>query len=349
MENKNIRYVPRKISHHGGHSGYDLVFHELGIETAQSRLIMKITRWIPEFIAWRLRAMRPQPTGWTGLQAEAGAIPWVMGGKNRLCHFIYGEDTYFFTPLWKMKKNRVIATYHYPPQRLIERVSPAAVKTLDAVIIVSNIQREYFEQFIPEEKIFFIPHHVDTEFFTPPKNTRVYAGELRAVFAGNCLRDFDTLKELISFSEDRYNKLRFDLVIPQERIDMFAQYKNTVCHSGISDKELLEIYQSAHFGIMPMMDCTANNTVLEMMATGLPVIVSDVGGIRDYLDETGSIFVKKGDVDGFSNAIKEIENNTHICNVMGEYNRAKAEHNFSLPVVKDIFIKLYNDLINSIS
>ena len=57
----------------------------------------------------------------------------------------------------------------------------------------------------------------------------------------------------------------------------FVQHPNTRCHAGLSDEQLLALYQSADIGVMPVIDCTANNGLLEMMATGLPVVMTDIG------------------------------------------------------------------------
>jgi glycosyltransferase involved in cell wall biosynthesis len=40
--------------------------------------------------------------------------------------------------------------------------------------------------------------------------------------------------------------------------------------------------------IMPLHDATANNAVLEGMACGVPMVISDVGAVRDYVSPAGA-------------------------------------------------------------
>ena len=53
----------------------------------------------------------------------------------------------------------------------------------------------------------------------------------------------------------------------------------------------MRCYQQAKVFILPMRYCTANNSILEAMACGLPIITTDVGGARDYLDDNCSLFL----------------------------------------------------------
>ena len=341
-----VRYVPRKISHHGQHAGYDIIFDRLGLKKAYSPMFAKISQWIPEFFSWRLRQMRPQESGKLGLGAEVASIPWVFKGKGKICHFIYGEDTYFFTPLWKTKKNKIIATYHYPPERLCQRVSPGAVKSLDALVIVGTNQKAYFSKIISEDKVHFVPHHVDTDFFTPIE--KEYPNDVkRGIFVGNCMRDFETLLGGISKLELSRQQVHFDLILPEDKLAMFASLSNVTCHNKIEESDFLRLYQNADFGVMPMTDCTANNSVLEMMSCALPVIVSNVGGISDYLNSDGALFFEKKDVAGFASAIEAVlMMDDDRLKKMGAANRIRAVDEFSLDVISKRMALMYQSILN---
>jgi glycosyltransferase involved in cell wall biosynthesis len=329
---RQVRYVPRHISHHGNHSGYDALFRHIGLREARSPALAWIGSHIPKSLAWRIWNLRPQPTNQDGMSAELGAACWASAGSGRLCHFIYGEDTYFFTPLWRKSRNRMLATFHYPSALLSERVSPAAVRALDGVIVVGRNQREFFERLLPLDRVHFSPHHIDTDFFTPPPTPRpAGAPVVRAVFVGHMFRDFEVLASLIERTRGARTRWHFDLVIPLPRqYERFSRFPDTRCHVGLSDRQLLELYQAADVGLMPMTDGTANNGLLEMMATGLPVVSSDVGAIRDYVNTEGVALVPPRDPDAFTEAAWRLAANPELRSRQGRINREHAVSELSL-------------------
>ncbi len=331
---QQVRYVPRRIDHHAGHSGYDILFPHMGLKQARSPALAWIGGHLPKALAWRLWNMRPQGTNQVGLSAELGAARWARGGKHRLCHFIYGEDTFFYTPLWRSAHNIMLATFHFEPARLLQRVSPSAVKALDAVVVVGSNQRDYFERLLPADRIFVVPHHVDTDFFSPPTAPRPDAPPVvRAIFVGLGNRDFDTLSGLIERTSTNRIPIQFDLVLPSPSVyERFSRHPNTRCHAGLSDQQLLELYRGADIGVMPVIDCTANNGLLEMMATGLAVVVTDIGAVRDYVNHAGALLVPPNDPEVFANALQQLAADGLSRRRFGLANRQRAEAEFSLAI-----------------
>ena len=338
-----IGYVPRKISHHALHGGYDVVFSRLGLREARSPRVAWLAARLPEALNWRLREMRPQNTGQDSLIAELSAAPWILSKKGRLCHFIYGEDTFFFTPLWRRKGCKLVASYHYPPDKLRGAVSPAALRSLDGVILVASNQRETVEQLATTDKIFVIPHHIDCSFFAPEAGPAPDRPSL--VFAGAHLRDFDCLQAAWSEITAARKDVQLDLVAPPAFHARFADLPNVTCHSGIDDEALLGLYRKASLGLMPLLDCTAVNSVLEMMATGLPMVASDVGGVRDYLDEEGAALVPARDPNALAHAVLALLESPEALAAMAAHNRQAAIEKFSLPVIGKQLMSAYEEIL----
>ncbi|SFF94943.1 glycosyltransferase family 4 protein [Neptunomonas qingdaonensis] len=344
----NVSYVHRRIGHHASHSGYNTVFEALDLKKAHSKLMGRIIKWLPMALKWRLHLLRPQAVGDEGLIPELLALPTTRSKEPGICHFIYGEDTYFYTPTWKRNKQKIIATYHYPPQLLIERVSVPVVKTLDAVILMANNQKPYFQQYLSDDKIFVVQHHVDTDFFRPSKK-RPNNNNFRIVSVGGILRNMELLLSVVRELTHQLGdeKVFFDFLIPKEFNEIFKDFSNVVLHSRITDEELRTVYQNATIGFMPLEDCTANNAILEMMACGVSIVCSDVGGISDYIDTEGAVmFDPQQPLMHLVKNIVTLLNSPSKVKKMAAHNRDKAVTQFSIPRTAEKLLSVYAKIGN---
>ena len=68
--------------------------------------------------------------------------------------------------------------------------------------------------------------------------------------------------------------------------------KTTELVDDVTEEQLLKYYQSHALLFLPLIDGTANNTLLEAAACGLPIITSDVGAVRDYLDDKSAVILR---------------------------------------------------------
>ncbi len=349
IKSLNITIVHRRIGHHAKHSGYSSVYESMGIPHAEGGLLSKLAMMLPESIRWRLHTLRPQPVGDEGLIPELKAVSTTSSSSPGICHFIYGEDTYFYTPLWQHKNKKVIATFHYPPVRLNERVNRALLKRLHGVLLMSESQRSWFENYLPKEKIHVVHHQVNTNFFTPANTTDKYTNQnkIRIICLGGILRNMQLLKEVVTDLNAKLGdeNVEFDFLMPKKERAAFENISNVTIHSGITDEQLRSLYQNATLGFMPLIDCTANNAVLEMMACGIPVVCSNVGGISDYIDNEGSImFPAEISTNDLVTQIIELAGDPTRLTKMGQFNRDRAVEKFSLEATSEKLMALYKSL-----
>lgn len=82
-------------------------------------------------------------------------------------------------------------------------------------------------------------------------------------------------------------------------------------------------------------------SVMEAMASGLPVICSNIRGNTDLIDNLGSGLFNPHSVDSCKNAISETLKND--LNAIGKYNTEKIKC-FSVDAVKDAISKLYKEV-----
>ena len=138
------------------------------------------------------------------------------------------------------------------------------------------------------------------------------------------MRDWETLHRVIDICSDCDFDVEFDVVTAKDCFAYFTGCKNVRLHAGISEQELIRLYQSADALLLPVVDATANNAALESLACGTPVISTAVGGIPDYVDESAGWLFKEGDVTAIVELIREMSANREIAHSKRQGARAKS-------------------------
>ena len=120
----------------------------------------------------------------------------------------------------------------------------------------------------------------------------------------------------------------------------------------LSQAKLLELYASSHLFLHPS-EISANqdqegvpNSVLEAMATGLPVIATRHGGIPEAVDHgrTGLLVAEEDHV-GLANAMQEIIRSPGLLKQMGAHARSTVVDRFEQEVQIDHLESFYEEAI----
>jgi glycosyltransferase involved in cell wall biosynthesis len=212
---------------------------------------------------------------------------------------------------------------------------------------MSHSQRSWFEQYLPAEKIHVVHHHVNTDFFYPANEEIKSNGKFNIVSLGGILRDMPLLLNLVEQLTARLgaDNIKFNFLIPKNAREPFKNFPNVKLCGRISDEELRSLYHNATLGFMPLVDCTANNAVLEMMACGKAIVCSKAGGIGDYLDQQGALmFDQTIDAEQLVSDIIELLNNPQKREQMGTYNRQRALDEFSLEKTANKLSAVYHQV-----
>lgn len=324
----NVLLIRTHWAHWGAHSGinqfvkyvdperYAIREHLVPDGDRPSTLLNRLTRPV----------LRRTTTGlykFTDLWSEVKAARRVWY-ESDVVHYLDADHTAFLWPrLTRIRRARprIVASYHQPPEVLARTLPNHVARAMDVIIVVSPEQAEYFEAIVGPSPIRLIPHGVDTTFFRPsaaPKR----AGPLRCLTVGFWLRDFRALNivaERLSARDD----IRFDVVAPET--DGLEVRRNVTVHRGLSDDALRALYQDADILFLPLLRATANNALLEGLASGLPVVSTRLPSIETYLGEAEAILVERNDPDQLVSALVGLAADVDRRNRMAVSSRQRAE------------------------
>ena len=324
-----IRFEYTRYPHWSGRSGYIQFISQL--DSQRFRTLLHGASGGDADLAWfrpaaplLKRLIRRGGMPWyqlSDLKAEFFAFASCLAGRTDIVHFLDGEHSPLFLPrvLWLARffKTKTIVTFHQPPRIGRELVRGDLLRWIDHIVLVSPSQLPFFKEYVPEDRLHVILHGIDIEFFRPPDSRRD-TSVFRCITVGHWLRDWNILGQIASALPE----VRFDVVTGADT--GLGRFDNVHTHRGVPDEDLAELYRNADVLLLPLTDSTANNALLEGMASGLPVVATDLPALRAYLPE-GGVLVPDNSVEGFIEALQLLRQDIPARRAMGRSARARAE------------------------
>lgn len=277
-----------------------------------------------------------------GYNMELHPTVGVLGSK-RVGATVATLNSYHFLP------KSVSNTEPSLPERLYEllghpttgRLMMHAMKRIDAFVALSSAVRDlYVDHGLPAEKVEVIPNMLDPAFSVPdresePGTSLLYVGTLVAhKGVDDLVRALTKLPEEYSLTVVGDGPERGAL----ERLAADLGAADRVTFTGRIDYEdVAEAYATAdvfvHPGVWPE---PFPRTVLEAMKAALPVVSTDLGGMRDVVRQP-ELRCPPNDPAALAEAIRAATQKSGI----GERNREYVEENFTPDVVTDRIVDLY--------
>ena len=169
------------------------------------------------------------------------------------------------------------------------------IKTLeesDTVFVLSELAKETaIINGLSESKIDVIHHGqgVDTEYFKPRENVSD-EHEFKVLFVGHksLIKGVPYLLEAWKNLELKNSRL---IIAGEQDNDIIARYKKYISFEAIGSVNPLEYYQTSSIYVLPSLGDSFPRTQLEAMSCGLPVIVSEMTGACDIIENGKEGFI----------------------------------------------------------
>ena len=244
--------------------------------------------------------------------------------------------------------------------------SRRVIQDADAVICLNNQEYKSINEKSKSKNIFLIPNSVDTSFFSHPKKNN-----LREVYQINknkfiCLvsgridkqKNQLLLLEALKNLKLELNNLHIMLVGNITDDYYYSQLKHYITKHSLQNhvtiitdiqpesSQLLDFYLNANALILPSIHEPFGIVVLEAWASGLPVIVSEVAGICDMIEnEKDALIFKSNNLESLQKNIKQLVLNTPLQKVLIQNSKTKVLQ-FDTNNVNSQINSIYRQLLN---
>jgi glycosyltransferase involved in cell wall biosynthesis len=281
---------------------------------------------------------------------EYRLLRFFRASNTTSIHYLYPENTLFRGSQWA-SQNNLIVTWHQPlsyldqlPARFREQTRSILQKAA-AVVFLSSEARDQYEATFQLGNSLVIKHGVDTKFFRyrePSHSSSV----VNVITVGNWLRDHRYWAATVDLLLQRNESMHFKVLC---NVDSMHRYKSflrsdssriTFCN-GMSDFELRSFYHGADIAFLPLVDATANNSLLECMASGVPCVVSDLPSTREYAANT-ALHVSCSDIHQAADTVTQLANTPMLRARLASSARARAEQELDWRLIADQHRELYS-------
>lgn len=197
---------------------------------------------------------------------------------------------------------------------------------------------------VPESRTAVVPPGVDLSLWEPLARGAV-RGLPRLLFVGGnfARKGGDVLLDV--FRMRLRGRCELDLVTR----DPVPEEEGVRVHRGLSagSEPLLALYRSASAFVLPTRGDCFSIASLEAMATGLPVVVSNVGGIAEIVSPETGFLVEAGNGNELSSAVETLLADQEKRAALGRAGRRRVETKFSAELTSSRLLELLTEIAAS--
>ena len=206
---------------------------------------------------------------------------------------------------------------------------------------------------------------VDPDEFRPLRRVHDRHGELRVIAVGTLrwMKGYEYLLSAVSRLVERGIGVRVDILGGDARAgwrepSQMRRMEMTIedlglsgavhLHGRVSSAEVRRLLQRADVFVNSSVSEGLPTAMLEAMACGLPVVVSECGDVREAVRDgvEGFIFAPH-DTDAMVETLATLSSDSTLRARMGAAGRARAQGEFGLQQQIELFTSLYNRVLNA--
>jgi len=306
--------------------------------------------------------------------------------KNRFAHkklIVHTHSANFCLVVGVLSKFigcRTLHTFHSPIDRNFKHLEKFLTRT-DAVVFVSDEHKKLYEKYfyITNENIEIIPGLVDQEKYRPRdtrernkiKNDLIdklgkdHINDKIVLFIGRIVEEkgAEVLVRSVGEVKNSVNNIYVVLVGPHSRTwkekDFFNKLNlyvdknkldNNILFLGEGTEELIKkLYTISSFVVVPSIWEASGIVPFEAMASGKPVIVTKVGGLKSKIvDGKTGLLAESGNPSDLARKMIRLLKDEDLLNEMGINARKYVEKNHPISKMIKPYLEIYTRIQNEV-
>lgn len=264
-----------------------------------------------------------------------------------------------FVFLAKMFRKKVLLHVHsdfekfYKDSRINRYLITRVFNSVDLILVLSRSIKRCVEKYSDNKNIRILYNPVPTKEFAFLSNTRE-SGQRIVLFMGALVKEkgiYDLLRAIPKILQE-FNNVKFVLcgdgdLLKVKEISKIRGIEDKVdILDYVSDEQKIRILKSADIFILPSYHEGLPISVLEAMASGLPIISTQVGGVPDAVEDCANGFlIQPGDINAITERITTLLRDEQLCAEMGKRNVEKVTRLFDINVIIKQMVGEYEGLV----
>lgn len=254
-------------------------------------------------------------------------------------------------------------------ERIYSRIIGRKIfKIVDHIITLSSSDKQYVSSFgIDLDKIGILPNAIDSEeMFKLNQNFENFDsdafiqkyrldGKRIILFVGPVIRRKGVeylIKAIPTVLKDGRDDITFVLVgggdfldKTRQLIKMINMEDHVVLTGIISDHELIKFYKCADLFVLPSLSEGVPTSILEAMYFGLPVVATDIPGVKDHFKDVALLVPPKNE-DRLAEAIIRLLDDKELTRRLSKTGGELVKSRYTWDAVAREYEKIYDVVIN---
>jgi len=313
---------------------------------------------------WRLVRARPRREGLRGLVVYAYRSLPLMSLEPDVVHFQWNTMAVELSHVPKLlgapcvvscRGSQINVAPHNPRRAAFRAGLAAAFAEADAVHCVSTaMQREAQIYGLDIEKSRVIHPAVDPSRFTPRTSARDTPNTLAIAMIGNLswVKGYEYAVMALRTLHDNGVPATLEIAgdgNDRQRVEFAVndlELQSVVRLAGSLDRdEIARLLQRSDVLLVSSLSEGLSNAALEAMATGLPIVTTDCGGMREAVEDgVHGLVVPTRDAAAIAAALKKLADDRVLSTEMGAAARQRIVDEFSIDRQCDEWLELYRSV-----